>query len=321
MSTDSADRSPRARETAYVRFGAPDLDAMEAFQRDFGFTRCERRDDALLAWGSARPYPLHITEQGEASFAGFAFGMARDELDRLAVRERITPKTRQNALAGAVLTLSDPDGFTVEAYASALQGGEASQTPVDRNEGEVYARRNRRLEIEGGPSTVRRLGHVVLNVSDFEASRRWYEEHFGLIVSDFIHLGNPEQPVGAFMRCNIADEPTDHHSLFLIQGEKARFEHAAFEVVDFDDLMAGHDHLLRAGTQHSWGVGRHILGNHIFDYWRDPFGNELEHWTDGDILDAEHPPGSHGLDVLLGTQWGKPHPMLAGEQHQDEAPQ
>jgi hypothetical protein len=37
---------------------------------------------------------------------------------------------------------------------------------------------------------------------------------------------------------------------------------------------------------------------------------ELRVVADGDVLDASHPPGRHGLDILLGTQWGKPHPML-----------
>jgi hypothetical protein len=37
--------------------------------------------------------------------------------------------------------------------------------------------------------------------------------------------------------------------------------HAAFEVCGVDDLMAGHDHLKKAGYHAHWGVGRHILGS------------------------------------------------------------
>ena len=32
------------------------------------------------------------------------------------------------------------------------------------------------------------------------------------------------------------------------------------------------------------GVGRHVLGAQVFDYWRDPWGHVLEHFTDGDLL-------------------------------------
>ena len=30
--------------------------------------------------------------------------------------------------------------------------------------------------------------------------------------------------------------------------------------------MLGHDVLRKAGYEHSWGVGKHILGSQVFDY-------------------------------------------------------
>ena len=88
--------------------------------------------------------------------------------------------------------------------------------------------------------------------------------------------------------------------------------HAAFEVVDYDDLMCGHNHLKAANRTPAWGVGRHILGSQIFDYWRDPWGNELEHWTDGDLFAVAD--GSHKatLQDLLGVQWGQAFPGQVG---------
>ena len=40
---------------------------------------------------------------------------------------------------------------------------------------------------------------------------------------------------------------------------------------------------------HEWGVGRHLLGSQMYDYWRDTHGFTHEHWTDGDLLDASIP--------------------------------
>ena len=76
--------------------------------------------------------------------------------------------------------------------------------------------------------------------------------------------------------------------------------------------MLGHTHLKRAKRTPAWGVGRHILGSQIFDYWKDPWGHELEHWTDGDLFAAGD--GSHKATFqdLLGVQWGPNHPMTAG---------
>jgi hypothetical protein len=68
--------------------------------------------------------------------------------------------------------------------------------------------------------------------------------------------------------------------------------------------MAGHDHLTSAGYDHHAGIGRHVLGSQIFDYWRDPWGHVLEHFTDGDLLNADYETGRHDPGTALGTAWG-----------------
>jgi hypothetical protein len=55
------------------------------------------------------------------------------------------------------------------------------------------------------------------------------------------------------------------------------------------------------------------MGSQVFDYWKDPFGNELEHWTDGDLFTATDPPLKMPVSALLAVQWGAPHPMFAGK--------
>ena len=71
---------------------------------------------------------------------------------------------------------------------------------------------------------------------------------------------------------------------------------------DFDDLMVGRDHLLMNdnGWRPYWGIGRHVLGGQIFDYWKDPFGFTVEHWTDSDLLKADTPAGAHHILSELG---------------------
>lgn len=43
--------------------------------------------------------------------------------------------------------------------------------------------------------------------------------------------------------------------------------HCSFEVNDFDSEHVGHEHLLSKGWTNVWGIGRHLLGSQIFDYW------------------------------------------------------
>ena len=158
---------------------------------------------------------------------------------------------------------------------------------------------------EPGPAQVKRLGHVVIRVSDFRTSEAWYKQRFGFISSDEVHLGDPEKVLAAFMRCDRGEEYVDHHTFVCLGAGEPGFEHAAFEVEDVDSVMLGHDHLKVAGYTHAAGIGRHVLGSQVFDYWRDPWGNVLEHFTDGDLLNVHHETGSFEPSVVLGTQWGR----------------
>ena len=154
-----------------------------------------------------------------------------------------------------------------------------------------------------GPSQVKRFGHAALKTPSLASLAGWYAETLGLLVSDDIYLATPEEPVGRFMRCDRGDQPADHHTLLIIETGEVRLGHCAWEVADFDDLMAGHDHLLAAERQHYWGVGRHVLGGQVFDYWKDPLGFTVEHWTDSDLLTADTPAGAYGLFDPI-NQWG-----------------
>jgi catechol-2,3-dioxygenase len=156
-----------------------------------------------------------------------------------------------------------------------------------------------------GPSSVKRLGHIVLKVVDFQTSRAWYQSNLGFLASDEIYMGAEENVLMAFMRCDLGEEYTDHHTLGLLQTGEPGFEHAAFEVEDVDSLMAGHDHLAKAEYRHHAGIGRHILGSQIFDYWQDPWGHTVEHYTDGDLLNAGTETGRSTPQVALGTLWGQ----------------
>lgn len=48
---------------------------------------------------------------------------------------------------------------------------------------------------------------------------------------------------------------------------KAHVHHSSFETNDFDTQALGHDYLRSKGWTNCWGLGRHVLGSQIFDYW------------------------------------------------------
>lgn len=303
----------RVEDIAHVRFSAPDLPVMRDFLEDFGMT-CFEQDGRLYARGTDGRAFIHVTEPGEARFlaVGLRAGSVTD-LARLAAHEGRIVEDATEPGGGKVLRLTDPDGYAVEVVAG--QARDAPSQPVPDqpfNSASNKPRRRTPIRLEPAPAHVRRIGHAVLKVRDFRRSEKWYKDRFGFLTSDEVEAAK-DIPLGAFMRCDRGEKPADHHTLFLAQlpGELGLL-HAAFEVANLDDLMLGHQHLASRGRQAAWGVGRHIMGSQVFDYWKDPFGNELEHWTDGDLFTAADPPQKMPMSALLAVQWGSPHPMMAG---------
>lgn len=306
----------RIEDIAHVRFNAPDLRSMATFLQEFGLALVPSADGVLYARGAGPAPFIHATALGEPGFAALGLRAACEaDLDTLARHEGVAVQVLDAPGGGAVVRLADPDGNLVEVVA-----GQAFAAPLPiepeqaRNTAQCKARMRQPLRIAPGASTVVRLGHAVMGVKDFRASEAWYKSRFGLITSDEIELA-PGMAIGAFMRCDRGATPTDHHTLFLLQSPDApNFMHVAFEVASLDDLMRGHAHLKAARRKAAWGVGRHILGSQVFDYWLDPWGHELEHWTDGDVFTAAD--GSHiaTLQDLLGVQWGAEHPLTLAAQ-------
>ncbi|MET0388051.1 MAG: VOC family protein [Polyangiales bacterium] len=301
-------------DIAHVRFSAPDLDAMARFLRDFGLI-CFEADGRLYGHGrDAAPY-LHVTELGKPAFR--ALGLRAEsvaDLQRLAERTGTLVEPLHTPGGGHVVRLHDPDDNLVEVVAGqAPRTAEPAPDEAPFNAASSRRRLRSPVRLQPGAAHVQRLGHAVLNVRDFERSERWYKERFGFITSHEIEAA-PGASIGAFLRVNRGATPTDHHTLFLLQlpAPGPPLNHAAFEVAGLDDLMLGHSHLRARGRQLAWGVGRHKLGSQIFDYWKDPWGNELEHWTDGDLFTAADGSEKASLRELLEVQWGAVFPKLAG---------
>lgn len=300
-------------DISHVRFTAPDLGEMQRFLEEFGLHPALWQDGTLYARGAGPSPFLHATAQGEPGFA--ALGLRAEsvrDLETLAEAEGVRVEGLAAPGGGHVVRLKDPDGRVVEVVAGQTLA-EALPLAADglHNNAASHPRQRAALRLAAGPANVVRLGHAVLEVSDFRKLEAWYKERFGFITSDEIELA-PGMAIGAFLRCDRGEELTDHHTLFLLQAPTGPgFNHAAFEVAHLDDLMRGHTHLKTAQRKPAWGIGRHILGSQVFDYWKDPWGHELEHWTDGDLFTAADGSNKATLQDLLGVQWGPLHPMMA----------
>ena len=120
---------------------------------------------------------------------------------------------------------------------------------------------------------LKKIGHVVLNVSDLEASVRFYTEVLGLQISD--RYPATMVPGGmVFMRCN-----TDHHGVALVGGsnklERTTLNHFAFEVGSPDDVFRARAWLRERGVPIVF-EGRRRAGCQLAVEFQDPDGNNLE---------------------------------------------
>lgn len=297
----------RVADAAFPRFQAPDLDRMQAFLEAFGMQTAARTDSALFMRGTDGDPHVHVTHLGEPEFLGLAFrATSRADLDRLAAHTGAKVEPTGEPGGGDVVHLRDPDGRIVDVVFGIQPVDPLPiRTHPPLNSGEQRTRVGTLQRVGQGPAQVKRFGHSALKTTRLAEVSAWYRTTLGLLVSDDIYLEGPDAPVGRFLRCDRGDDPADHHTLLLLDAPEAKLGHCAWEVADFDDLMLGRDHLLMNdnGGRPYWGIGRHVLGGQIFDYWKDPFGFTVEHWTDSDLLRADAPAGAHHILAAL-NQWG-----------------
>ena len=96
---------------------------------------------------------------------------------------------------------------------------------------------------------------------------------------------------------------------FCLNHDKTGLNHLSFEVMDIDDVCMGHDYLAQFGKyEHMWGIGRHVLGSQVYDYWADPWGHVHEHWADSDRLNLANGSNLVPADEALTSQWGEAPP-------------
>ena len=135
------------------------------------------------------------------------------------------------------------------------------------------------------PVRIRKLGHVVIQVSDLERSMRFYTEVLNFRVSD-------RSPEGAVFLTSVGD----HHTvgLFPSKGKDAptavkdavRLHHFAMEVESLDALFEAREYLKECGVPIVF-EGRHRMGGHTSVEFLDPDGFQLELYWDMDKTRAD----------------------------------
>lgn len=296
------------RDIAFVRYQVTDLDRMEAFLKDFGLHTVTRTASALYSRAAGPAHHVHIAELGPEN-ATLGIGMQAISAEALAtVAQRVGQPVQDNPEPGGGqrVRFTDPAGFVIDViHGQQTLPALPVREPIAANPAVGRRRLGQTIRQAPAASSVCRLGHVALLVNDFPKTYAFYRDVLGFKPSDTYWAGAEGNTIAAFMHCGLGEQWTDHHTVALISAQdgRSRFDHSAFEVVDLDDLMQGNAYLKARGHVHSWGVGRHIQGSQLFDYWRDPFGHKIEHWTDGDLVNDSTPAGHAPISNGELSQW------------------
>ena len=302
----------KAQDLAYGRLRAPDLDAMEEFLTNFGLYRAARTPTALYMRGTGPAHHLHVTDKGDPGFVGMAFhAESLDDLKKLAKLPGASGiETIDEPGGGKRVRLTEPNGYQVEVIY-----GQKKLKPIKverqavNSAAEPIARKGELMRIAKGPARPKRIGHVVMGTPKIKETLKWFRETIGLVCSDDVYAGNKDHLIGSFNRLDRGRDYVDHHVFFAINYPKAGVNHFSYEVQDIDDVFMGHAHLREVGKyEHMWGIGRHLLGSQVYDYWADPWGRVHEHWADSDRLNNKNKPNLISAEEGLVSQWGEPPP-------------
>jgi catechol 2,3-dioxygenase-like lactoylglutathione lyase family enzyme len=303
----------KVKDVAFGRLQAPDLDAQEEFLTHFGMVKVERTKNKLFMRGTGPAHHLHVTELGDSpKLIGFAFyAKNEDDLKKIATAPGASGiENIDEPGGGKRVRLTEPNGYQIEVVAGIPDAKpiHVDRQPINWREN-LFERTGDLMRLKREPAHVMRMGHAVLGSPKVVDTVKWYRDVLGLICSDDVYAGDKNNVIGSFNRCDNGDDYVDHHVFFCAMNPKAGLNHFSYEVEDIDDVFIGHEYLRSLDKyEHMWGIGRHLLGSQVYDYWADPWGRVHEHWTDSDRLNTKN--GSNLLPVETGfsSQWGEPPP-------------
>lgn len=303
----------RLVKVAHMRYQHPDMATITKFLKDFGMHIVKETDDKKWFRGYGEDQYVYYAQKGpEKKFLGGAFEVeSYEELEKAAKIDGAgqIEEMKDAPGGGYILTLHDPEGFPLNLiYGQEKAPRGDTQEKIIQNYVDEKPRVRKFNRFTPGPAAVHKLGHYGYCVQKFEEQLKFYTHNFNFAPTDFLYApigpDGTNQDVAVFMHVDRGDDPTDHHTLFMAFNPTTHVHHASFEVHDFDTQNLGHQWLAKQNYTSVWGVGRHVLGSQIFDYWWDTTGNMIEHYADGDLVNKHTPIGwTNAGDESLAV-WG-----------------
>ncbi|RDL40141.1 Glyoxalase resistance protein dioxygenase [Venustampulla echinocandica] len=299
MSPSASTQKISLKRIAHVFYTHKNLEVAEKFLLDFGFSVTQRSDDKIYFRGyGPEPFVYCASKGTDNVFGGAAFVVdSMEDLELATSLPGATPIHDSDAPGGGKrVTFYEPVDNCPFHLVYGQTPVEIAQTFPELNYNfptSKYRPVGETQRFEKGPAPVHKLGHFGLCVTDFKKAYQFFTTNFNLKSSDLVYDPKTDEDITTFLHLDRGQEWVDHHTFFFFEGPKFHVHHSSFEVFDFDIQMLGHNWLRDQKYENCWGVGRHVMGSQIFDYWFDPSRFILEHYVDGDLVN-EDTPGHRG---------------------------
>lgn len=303
----SASALIKVQSLAYMVVQRPNIEEAAQFFISFGLLIDHRSQGKIFLRGKSCDSHIIILEKGKSAITRLGFTASESDVQKLAKHKNLSIQQRlDDCMGGGFVSLNDPDGLCLEINHS-LKKLSPLNTEIQLSEwnaaGDIK-RINDTVRNAIEPRLVEKLGHTLWGISFMKKTIHWYQDTLGLIASDFQFLKGDSLPNVAFMRCDCGDIASDHHTIGFGIMPEIGHNHSAFEMSSFEDIAIANKWLRSKTYKSAWGIGRHILGSQVFDYWRDPQGDMFEHYADGDLFTSELKTGYHDFNKHAQHQWG-----------------
>lgn len=277
----------RYRRLAYVALNVTDLPRSTAFYRDLvGLALSESAEDLVALRCSRDHHNVLLYPASEPGIKRLGFELesaadlaaAKQHVESLGlVVDTVSADELKRLRTVAAFRFRLPgSGLCFEFFTQMMQLAQAYAPTVTK---------------------IERLGHVVLNVADFDAALGFLTAKLGFRVSDFV------PGFAAFLRCY--PNPL-HHSLAIITGPSNQLNHVNFMVKDIDDVGCAMNRVKKADTEIVFGPGRHLPSESIFLYFLDPDRMTVEYSFGMETFPEEGAREARLLEPVPGTldSWG-----------------
>jgi catechol-2,3-dioxygenase len=256
----------KVTKLAHVGFRAKNLSSQAEFYNDrWGLERIDEHAGELFFRADGPDH--HVLTLHSAETPGlhhFAFEVASvDDLDRAADELRaldlpivMQPSAGAEPGVAKLMRFCDPEGNLVELIA----GVDSVRDPYG----------NRDVKPIG-------LNHIVLEARNRIELESFYRDALGFRLTDQL------ADFMTFFRCN-----ANHHSLAFLGARDGvgGLNHAAFEIRNWEEWIKAVFYAGEKGIPRVWGPGRHLAGNNLFSYYKDPENNTVEYTSEVEQITA-----------------------------------